>query len=181
MRTMFSRRARTAAAGAVLACAALTVTACGSAASSSAAGSTAVVAARTAAKVYLADGQDINGTAVYKPACRSLCVLSGDSTAFISKMTWTTWSATKAVGTGLYVLNNCTPDCASGHLYRVPAVATFSHPVKACSQGKTRWFWSRVSFTFPKGLPKALRGDNAPRNPWIFSALINEAQLSCRG
>jgi hypothetical protein len=31
----------------------------------------------------------------------------------------------------------------------------------------------------PRGLPKALRGSNAPQNPWIFSYLIDAARPSC--
>jgi hypothetical protein len=188
MRIMNSRRARQAAAGAALACTAVLVTACSPTAGASAAGggsvavsSQTVTTARTAPKVYLAEGQDIRGTAVFRPACRSGCALSGDSTAFLRKMTWKTWSATKAVGTGIYELDGCNPNCAAGPIYHVPAVVTFSHPVKACVSGKTRWFWSKASFRFPKGLPKALRGDNAPENPWTFSSLIDAARQSCRG
>jgi hypothetical protein len=185
MRIMNSRRARQAAAGAALACSAVLVTACSPAAGVSATGGgsvtvTSQTVARTAHKVYLAEGQDIHGTVVYKPKCRSGCALSGDSTAFLDKMTWETWSATKAVGAGIYELNGCNPNCAAGPVYKVPAEVTFSHPVKACVSGKTRWFWSRASFRFPKGLPEALSGDNAPKNPWTFSSLIDNARQSCR-
>jgi hypothetical protein len=150
-------------------------------AGSAAVTSRTVTTARTAPRVYLAEGQDIHGTAVYRPACRTGCALSGDSTAFLHKMTWRTWSATKAVGTGVYELDGCNPNCAAGPIYHVPAVVTFSHPVKACVSGKTRWFWSRASFRFPRGLPKALRGGNAPKNPWTFSSVIDAARHSCRG
>jgi hypothetical protein len=94
-------------------------------------------------------------------------------------MTWTTWNGSKAVGKGIYELNGCDPDCAAGPLYKVPVVVTFSRPVKACSASGTRWYWSRASFSFPKGLPRALRGDNAPENPWTFSSLIDAARHSC--
>ena len=68
MRTMYARGARMAAAGAMLACAALTMTACGSPASSSSAKLTSsATAARTAAKVYLAKSQDLRETAFYRP------------------------------------------------------------------------------------------------------------------
>jgi hypothetical protein len=133
--------------------------------------------------VYLAEGQDIRGKALYKPACRSACALSGDSTAFLDRMTWTTWSAAKtgakAVGKGTYELNACDPNCAAGHVYHVPVVVTLTRPVKACSAKGSRWFWSRASFRFPHGLPKALQGPNAPLNPWTFTSLITEAHQSC--
>ncbi len=131
------------------------------------------------AAVYLAPGQSLTATPLYKPACASDCALSGDSTAFLSGMAWSSWTASEAVGTGTYKLDDCQPDCAQGTVHDVPVVVTFSRPVKACSPGTARWFWSRASFMFPKGLPKALQGDSAPKNPWDFSAVISAAQQSC--
>ena len=94
-------------------------------------------------------------------------------------MTWRTWSATEAVGTGTYELDACNPDCAAGPIYPVATVVTLSHPVKVCSPSGTRWVWTRASFTFPHGLPKALRGGNGPNNPWVFDSLVAAARQSC--
>jgi hypothetical protein len=58
-------------------------------------------------------------------------------------------------------------------------VVTLSHPVKVCSSAGTRWVWTRASFRFPHGLPKALRGSNGPFNPWVFSSVISAARHSC--
>ncbi len=185
-----ARRARQVAGWAGIACAALLVTACNSPgsttvvpasrapASPSATPSTAV--RERAASTFLAQGQDINGTLLFRPACNGLgCALSGDSTAILDKMTWRTWSGTEAVGTGTYELNACNPNCATGPVYPVPAVVTLSDPVKVCSPSGTRWVWSRASFTFPVGLPKALRGGNGPKNPWVFDTVASAAQRSC--
>jgi hypothetical protein len=130
--------------------------------------------------ISLAEGQDLNGPLLHEPICGGYgCQLSGDSTAFLFQMTWTAWSATEAVGIGTYKLNDCEPNCAAGHVYPVHTVVTLSQPVKACFPSGTRWVWSRASFTFPDGLPKALQGQNSPQNPWTFSALISAAQQSC--
>jgi hypothetical protein len=99
--------------------------------------------------------------------------------AILYRITWTTWSATKAVGTGTYELDACTPSCAAGPVDPVPTVVTFSQPVKVCSSSGTHWVWSRASFTFPHGLPRAFQGQNAPANPWTFTPLIAAAQQSC--
>ncbi len=125
--------------------------------------------------------QDINGTALYRPACNSGCPLSGDSTAILDNMSWTTWSANEAVGTGIYKLDACNPSCAAGPVYSVATVVTLSDPVKVCSSSGARWFWTRASFTFPSGLPKALQGGSAPENPWVFSTVASAAQQSCAG
>jgi len=180
--------ARRVAASAGIACAALLVAACNSqggpsmvvtgAPNPAVTPGTAVRAA--AASTFLAQGQDINGKLLFMPACDGFgCALSGDSTAFLSKMTWKTWSAAVAVGTGTDKIDGCNPDCAAGPVYPVATVVTLSNPVKACSSSGTRWVWTRASFRFPHGLPRALRGDSAPRNPWVFSSLISAARQSC--
>jgi hypothetical protein len=185
---------RVAAAGAI-ACLSLLATACGSSgspaapapgstsaapASSAPAGSPAAAGAQTAANTFLAPGQDINATPLHAPACTGYgCSLSGDGTAVLYQITWTTWSATKAVGTGTYKLDACNPSCAAGPVDPVPAVVTFSQPVRVCSASGTHWVWSRASFTFPQGLPSAFHGQNAPINPWTFTPLITAAQQSC--
>jgi hypothetical protein len=94
-------------------------------------------------------------------------------------MRWSIWSGTEAVGTGTYKLDDCNPSCAAGHVYPVATVVTLSQPVKVCASSGTRWVWSHASFTFPDGLPQALQGQNAPQNPWTFSALITAARQTC--
>jgi hypothetical protein len=142
-------------------------------------------ATRTAADTFIAEGQNIGGTALHEPACRSGCVLSGDATSILDNMTWRTWTTTAATGAGTESIEGCVPNCASGGQYRVPVVVTFSRPVKDCpartgaARTGTRWFWSRASFTYPHGLPKALRGARAPTNPWTFTSVITQARESC--
>jgi hypothetical protein len=195
MLTTHSPLSRRVAAAGAIACLSLLATACGSSgspapsapgstsaapASSAPAGSPAAAGAQTAANTFLAPGQDINAAPLYEPACTGYgCSLSGDGTAILYQITWTTWSATKAVGTGTYKLDACDPSCAAGPVDPVPAVVTFSQPVKVCSASGTHWVWSRASFTFPQGLPSALQGQNAPINPWTFTPLIAAAQQSC--
>jgi hypothetical protein len=180
------RRIRPVAGWAAIACAALLVTACNSsgspavAASSSPARAPGTAVPRAAASTFLAQGQDINGPLLYRPACDgSGCALSGDSTSFLAKMTWDTWSATEAVGTGTYQVDGCDPDCAAGPVYPVATVVTLSDPVRVCSASGTRWVWTRASFRYPDGLPRALRGGSSPENPWVFSTVAAAAQQSC--
>ena len=136
--------------------------------------------APTGASTFLAAAQSLNGTLLHEPACGGFgCALSGDSTAFLSHMTWTTWSGSEAVGTGTYKLDDCNPNCAGGHVYSLATVVTLSQPVKVCSSSGTRWVWTHAFFIFPQGLPQALGGPNAPQNPWTFSGLITAAQHTC--
>jgi hypothetical protein len=144
------------------------------------ASSTSLAAAPTGAGTFLAAAQSLNGPLLHEPACGGFgCALSGDSTAFLFHMAWTTWSGSEAVGTGTYKLDDCNPDCAGGHVYSVATVVTLSQPVKVCSSSGTRWVWTHAFFVFPQGLPQALAGQNAPQNPWTFSGLITAAQQTC--
>ena len=200
LQTAKAHRPRQVASLASLACIAVLLTACNSSTSSPPAGtvsspatsapvtgpvtppsSPGLAAAPTGAGTFLAAAQSLNGGLLHKPACDGFgCALSGDSTAFLFRMTWPTWSGSVAVGIGTYKLDDCNPDCAGGHVYSVATVVTLSQPVKVCAaSGTTRWVWTHASFTFPKGLPKALQGQNAPQNPWTFSGLITAAQQSC--
>ena len=143
--------------------------------------SVVVTGAPNPSVAYLAQGQDIHGKMLFKPVCNGFgCALSGDSTSFLSKMTWRTWSDTEAVGTGIDKLDGCSPNCAAGPVYSVATVVTLSNPVRVCtSSGVPHMVWTKASFRFPHGLPKALSGDNAPLNPWVFSSLISAAKHSC--
>jgi len=140
-----------------------------------------VTASATGTSTFLAQGQDINSTALHEPGCLSGCPISGDSTAILSAMKWSVWSATEAVGTGTYKLDDCNPNCAAGVVSDVATVVTLSQPVKACSPAGTRWFWSKASFAFPNGLPKSLQGAAAPQNPWVFSTVVTAASQTCNG
>ncbi len=137
-------------------------------------------AAPTGASTFLAAAQSLNGTLLHEPACGgSGCALSGDSTAFLSQMKWTTWSGSEAVGSGTYKLDDCNPNCAAGQVYSLATVVTLSQPVKVCSSSGTRWVWTHAFFIFLQGLPQPLTGQNAPQNPWTFSSLATAAQQSC--
>ena len=100
-----------------------------------------------------------------RPAYQPTSVwLSGDSTYQLEQMTWQVWSSSEAIGTGTAGINDCRPNCAGGHWYRVPVRAVFSQPVQDCTvqsgQGtsvwRTRYWWSQADLTYPSGLPAAL-------------------------
>ena len=129
--------------------------------------------------VYLAEGGSVGGTMVHAPACKAGCQLSGDSTTSLWDMAWATWNSTVAVGTGTEKLDDCTPNCAAGTLHAVPVRVTLSRPAMVCVSGAGKWFWTRVSFTWPDGLPAAFSGGNAPLNPFDYPDLTAQSAKSC--
>jgi hypothetical protein len=129
--------------------------------------------------VYLAEGGSVGGTILRAPACDAGCALSGDGTTSLWDMTWPTWSSAVAAGTGTEKLDDCTPNCAAGTLHAVRVAVTLSRPVMVCVAGTGRWFWTRVSFTWPGGLPAALSGGNAPLNPFDYVDITAQSAKSC--
>jgi hypothetical protein len=132
-----------------------------------------------AGKVYLAEGGDVNGTVLYRPACGSGCQLSGDGTTALWNMTWTTWTATTAAGTGTEKIDDCNPNCAAGTLHSVAVRVTLGKPVMVCASGKGTWYWTRVTFAWPDGLPAVFSGDNAPTNPFDYADITAQQATSC--
>jgi hypothetical protein len=144
--------------------------------------STAAVGSATSAQarvVYLAEGGSVGGTSVHAPACGTGCPLSGDGTTSLWDMTWPTWNSAVAVGQGTEKLDDCTPNCAAGTLHAVRVAVTLSRPVMACVAGTGKWFWTRVSFTWPDGLPAAFSGGNAPLNPFDYPDITAQSAKSC--
>jgi hypothetical protein len=58
-----------------------------------------------------------------------------DGNAYVSGITWSSWTATSAQGTGTLNLNNCIPDCAGGTFGKSATAVTLSSPVKTLTQG----------------------------------------------
>ena len=144
--------------------------------------STAAAVSATSAParvVYLAEGGSVGGTSVHAPACGTGCPLSGDGTTSLWDMTWPTWNSAVAVGQGTEKLDDCTPNCAAGTLHAVRVAVTLSRPVMVCVAGTGRWFWTRVSFTWPDGLPAAFSGGNAPLNPFDYPGITAQSAKSC--
>jgi hypothetical protein len=116
---------------------------------------------------------------VYRPACGSGCGLSGDGTAALWNMTWTAWTSTQGAGAGTEKLDDCNPNCAAGTLHSVAVRVTFSKPVMTCQSGKAAWYWTRVTFTWPDGLPSVFSGDDAPANPFDYPGITAQQATSC--
>jgi hypothetical protein len=130
-------------------------------------------------EVFLAEGGDVRGTTVYRLDCASGCPLSGDGTTALWNMTWTTWNATEGVGTGTEKIDDCNPNCAAGTLHAVAVRVTLSMPVMVCQPSSGAWYWTRVTFVWPDGLPAVFAGGNAPANPFNYPGITAQQATSC--
>ena len=89
---------------------------------SSAAAVTSVSSAANAAPVD-ANGRpfvlwDCESKPQVEPA--SLVLACGDGGDRMTAMRWSSWTPTHATGTGIQSLNDCTPNCATGHFHDYP-------------------------------------------------------------
>jgi hypothetical protein len=67
----------------------------------------------------------------------------------LTGMTWQSWGAAEAVGTGTANVNDCSPACAGGGYITAPVIVTLSSPM----QCGTTWFWSKAVWHFPGSIP----------------------------
>jgi hypothetical protein len=73
----------------------------------------------------------------YKPAV--ITIACGDASNILEKLKWSSWSQTKAVGSGKDAVNTCTPNCAAGHFTFHPVTATLTKPIR-CKGHRHRVF-----------------------------------------
>jgi hypothetical protein len=75
-----------------------------------------------------------------------------DHNAFFQNLRWSSWSASSARGTGTYVYNTCTPDCAAGTFVGVSGSIWLDQPVSTSAGIE----FSRVTWAYPGPTPSGL-------------------------
>ena len=83
----------------------------------------------------------------YKP--HRILVACGDGNAYANHLQWTTWTRHKAHAHGIWVQNNCKPDCAQGEFKHYPVRLRLSQVTK---RGHDKIF-GRVVGVFPHRAP----------------------------
>jgi eukaryotic-like serine/threonine-protein kinase len=75
---------------------------------------------------------------------------SGDASNIVTKITWSSWTATGASGTGTSGIESCNPNCAQGPVKQVTTTITLSNPVngKFTQMTETR-NGSSQTYTYP--------------------------------
>ncbi|MGH3291703.1 MAG: hypothetical protein ACRDP7_07850, partial [Trebonia sp.] len=90
----------------------------------------------------------------------SLLLACGDGTAGLQNLTWSHWgtaltaagSMGTATGTGEFWLNDCTPNCATGHHLTYPARVALSVVYSSPEGGD---YFGQLSVQWPDGQPPA--------------------------
>jgi hypothetical protein len=86
----------------------------------------------------------------FKP--KQITIACGDGTVRVSRLKWTSWSSSQAKASGVYKVDRCNPDCASGRTQSFPVTITLSRP-KSCPGHKHKAF-GRLSYAFGAKHPK---------------------------
>jgi hypothetical protein len=91
-------------------------------------------------------------TNVYKP--RHITVACADAGWQVAKIKWAHYGAKSAVGSGTSIVNDCTPNCASGAFHQFPSKVRLSR-VRQCGD-VPQFTRLRIHFTGkrPKGLKR---------------------------
>ena len=71
-----------------------------------------------------------------------------DSSRYLTKLSWTSWNATEATGTGLDYVDNCVPNCAQGKWSHTEAIVVLwrTRPVP---HHKGRSAYTKMTLLYP--------------------------------
>ena len=86
---------------------------------------------------------------VTKP--KSITLTCADGGMVVSDITWDSWSAQGAQGSGIYLENNCEPDCASGTYSKTQVAITLTN----LAEFDKKYFLKDLAI-------KAIKGKNFP-------------------
>jgi hypothetical protein len=80
----------------------------------------------------------------------SFVLTCADDNSYLTGLSWSSWNARSALGTGTWHINDCAPDCARGHFLTYPVDVTFwrSRPVTN-SPGERHFTRITMSVTSP--------------------------------
>ena len=81
-----------------------------------------------------------------------LMLACGDGNFYLDGMTWRSWGAASATGTGTAHANDCTPDCAAGHFHTYRVTATVSD-LRKCMGGRRQY--TTLVLRYPATKPRA--------------------------
>jgi hypothetical protein len=96
-------------------------------------------------------------TTQYKP---KKLILGCDGSNYLKSLTWTSWTRKRATGSGIDEVDDCMPDCASGHFHAYPASVTLSRPGR-CPHLKHRVF-RHIDLTYGTEHPPGRPTDSGP-------------------
>ncbi len=90
----------------------------------------------------------------YSQKPSSITLTCADGGIYLDNISFDSWNSTEATGKGIYNINNCDPDCASGKFSKVPVSINITKPIKDTS-GK--FIFSKITLKSKSILLKGLK------------------------
>jgi hypothetical protein len=91
----------------------------------------------------------------------SFVLACADGYAYLSKMSWTSWTPRLASATGTFIENDCLPTCVGGHFHSYPALVVLWGA--ASMHGKQRF--TELTLIFTGQRPAVYSGPGKPAHP----------------
>jgi hypothetical protein len=111
-----------------------------------------------------------------RPGSFTLACADGNSS--LTHLSWSSWTASSARGTGTQVINDCQPYCAAGKFRSYPADVTFWRSEPVPGHPGQRYF-SRVTLRYPAARPPAYSGGKQVNGPETWTGALS-TQLTVR-
>ena len=99
---------------------------------------------------------DCLGKPQVRPA--NVVLACADANFGVRKLRWTGWGSAVAAATGTAYANDCTPNCAAGHMHAYQAVVVVSG-AQRCPGGVTAYLRLRIAFIGRSPYPKSSAAD----------------------
>jgi hypothetical protein len=99
---------------------------------------------------------DCLGKPQVRPA--SVVLACADANFGVRRLRWTDWGSSFATATGVAYANDCTPNCAAGHMHTYDAVLVASG-TQRCPDGKTAYSRVAIAFVGASPYPKSNPSD----------------------
>jgi hypothetical protein len=105
-----------------------------------------------------------------RPASFTLACADGNS--YLAHLSWSSWTANSARGTGTQMINDCRPYCAAGKFRGYPADVTFWRSEPVPNHPGQRYF-SRVTLRYPGARPPVSSGGKQVNGPATWTGALS--------
>jgi hypothetical protein len=102
----------------------------------------------------------------------SFTLTCADGNSSLIHLSWSSWTASSARGTGTQEVNDCVPYCAAGKFHDYPADVTFWRSEPVPSHPGQRYF-SRVTLHYPGARPPVYSGGKQVTGPATWTGALS--------
>jgi hypothetical protein len=108
----------------------------------------------------------------------SFTLACADGNSYLAHLSWSSWTASSASGTGTQLINDCKPYCAAGKFRSYPVDVVFWRSEPVPNHPSQRYF-SRVTLLYPGARPPVSSGGKQANGPETWSGALS-SQLAVK-